>query len=206
METLKAFDTALFTSINQGSSSFLDLFMVWITHFGNFKIPVIIAVVALIASTGKEGIRAALLVGITLALADSTSGFLKDTIQRVRPCNAIEGARVLVGCTSSYAMPSSHAANSFGAAVMLSLLYRRVSPLFITAALLVAYSRVYVGVHYPLDTVVGGVIGITSASLFYTLEGLTGLRERWATLPVIGQWEGIKRKGKTSSSDKKVKE
>lgn len=155
----------------------MDWFMVWITSPEKFILPLIIAGVAVMGITGKKGMRIVALIVLTLILTDQASGILKVFFQRVRPCNELEGVRVLVGCTSSFSMPSSHVANSFGAAFVLSFLYMRLSFLFLFYALLVAYSRVYVGVHYPFDTMVGALLGLLLASAVCLIDGVSGFKK-----------------------------
>lgn len=106
----------------------------------------------------------------------------KETVQRLRPCHEPE----LVGfvhlvpesCGGSYGFVSSHASNHFAIAVFMSMLLRR-RPRWATKALLgwaslIAYSRVYLGLHYPGDVLVGGlygaVVGLFFAFLFDRLR------------------------------------
>ena len=98
---------------------------------------------------------------LTLALTDQVSSFyLKNWIGRLRPCQTMTGVHLLVNCGSGKSMPSSHAANCFGQAILFGILHTRVRwPLIIFAAV-VALSRVFVGVHYPGDVLVGTIIGL----------------------------------------------
>jgi undecaprenyl-diphosphatase len=83
---------------------------------------------------------------------------------------ALDNINLLVGCGGSFSFPSSHATNIFAAMAWLSLHYRRHLPLFMIIALLVSYSRIYVGVHYPLDVIGGACLGTSVAFLFIVVE------------------------------------
>lgn len=116
----------------------------------------------------KGGWRGRLFVlGMVLAVALTDilcAQVLKPLIARVRPCVALEGVRLLAGIKTSWSMPSNHAANTAAAATIVGFCYRRWLWLAVPIAALVAYSRVYVGVHYPLDVLLGAVIGVSVAA------------------------------------------
>ena len=105
---------------------------------------------------------------ISFVISDQLSAtLLKPFFHRLRPCfnPALTGiVHSLVPCGGLYGFPSSHAANHFSigifSAVTLGSRYKWVWPAAIVWALLVSYAQVYVGVHYPLDVVCGGIIGI----------------------------------------------
>lgn len=164
-------DIEVFRLVNAGfTAPFLDSFMTWVTNKMNFMGAVIIAA-ALIWILGKRQDRVGLLVLVALVLlSDLASNTLKHLLMRTRPCNELEGVRLLVGCAKSFSMPSSHAANIFAAMVFLTERYRKFWPLFMPIAVAVAYSRVYVGVHYPTDVIVGAALGTVMACLFYSAE------------------------------------
>jgi len=92
--------------------------------------------------------------------------FLKQLFARQRPCNVLDNVRLLVGCSRSFSMPSSHAGNNFAAATFFGILYKRYSKILFTIATLVAFSRPYVGVHYPSDIIVGSFVGIVIGFVF----------------------------------------
>jgi membrane-associated phospholipid phosphatase len=77
------------------------------------------------------------------------------------------GVRLLVAGSKSASFPSSHAWNSFTAATIVSHFYSRpVGVFFLALAALVAFSRIYVGLHYPIDVLAGALLGLLSGTLF----------------------------------------
>ncbi|MBS4028665.1 MAG: phosphatase PAP2 family protein, partial [Ignavibacteriales bacterium] len=118
---------------------------------------------------GSKQTRTALLLLIPLIIFSDqlNSSLLKNIFERPRPCVSLENVRLLVSCGSGYSFPSSHAVNNFAIATLLSMYFRNYRILFFAFASLVAYSRVYVGVHYPSDIIAGALIGICCA---YTLN------------------------------------
>ncbi|MCX5718026.1 MAG: glycosyltransferase family 39 protein [Nitrospirae bacterium] len=160
LETLREIDTSLFYLINRSLQNIIfDVSMPVITDRYYF---IILALMIYMVSTHKKKtvIPIALTI-ISVALSDWAANILKHLVGRIRPCHALEGARMLVGCTSSFSMPSSHAANSF--AIILALSYisgKWVRWMALTVALLVGFSRVYIGVHYPSDVLIGALTGI----------------------------------------------
>lgn len=175
-------DTGLFHLINSGlTTPVLDVVMPFITDFSNFHILAAAAVVYILARERKDGIRTVVFLVLAVAAGDLLSDSLKTVFMRARPCRAMEGVRLLVGCGPSYSFPSGHATNIFAAMVFLSLRYRRrYVPAFLLIAVLVSYSRVYVGVHYPLDVAGGAALGSALAFFF------TGVDRRWAA-PLFGR-------------------
>jgi undecaprenyl-diphosphatase len=100
-------------------------------------------------------------------------------VGRLRPCNALdaEHCRLLVGASSAKSFPSAHAANSFAMATVASWGYRKLAPLFFLVAAIVAYSRIYVGLHYPLDALGGAALGILLGR--FSIWVVVRARELW---------------------------
>jgi len=96
---------------------------------------------------------------VTVTVTDQLSStFLKPLIERPRPCWNME-VHLLVGCGSGFSMPSSHAANLFGQAYFFRYVVPATGRYLIPLAIVVALSRVFVGVHYPADIIVGAALG-----------------------------------------------
>jgi undecaprenyl-diphosphatase len=117
---------------------------------------------------------------LAVALTDQTSVQLfKNTVQRLRPCHepALEGLVHLVNgeCGGKWGFVSSHAANSFNVALISLLFIRKrwYTISIIIWALVVGYSRIYLGVHYPGDVICGSILGAFVGWSMYKLYLLT---------------------------------
>jgi undecaprenyl-diphosphatase len=107
------------------------------------------------------------------AAADGLATLLKIAVGTHRP----SGGGPLITIPHSDSFPSGHTATSFACATVLSALVPRAAPAFYVLALAIGYSRIYVGVHWPLDVVGGAVLGIATALLL-----LAVIRRRSARL------------------------
>lgn len=102
-------------------------------------------------------------VGVTILIAESVSGALKLAVERDRPPLSRPLPEPLLESPATYSFPSGHATVAFASATVLALAVPRLRwPLYALAAL-IAFSRVYVGVHYPFDVLAGAVLGVAIA-------------------------------------------
>jgi undecaprenyl-diphosphatase len=158
-------DTALFRLINeQGQNSFFNWFMPFMTELKNFTYVLIALGIWILWKEKKAGLIFLVFIGLTLTITDQLSShILKNIIGRVRPCHVLENVHLLTDCNTSYSFPSSHAVNIFAAALFLAQPLKRLAPVFYVIAAIVAYSRIYIGIHYPLDVLGGAAIGLLIA-------------------------------------------
>ncbi len=123
----------------------------------------------LVAALGPAHDWVAMLVVIVVVwLTELTVNFpIKSVFRRTRPYDAMEGVDVRVArLPLDWSFPSGHSATAFAGAVLLSFYLPLLAPLLFAYAALVAISRVYLGVHYPIDVVLGAVVGIALAALY----------------------------------------
>jgi undecaprenyl-diphosphatase len=118
---------------------------------------------------------------IAVALADWSAAGLKALVDRPRPPERYAEPKTLVPVPHDASFPSGHAATSFAAATMLSFAFPRLAPALLLLAAAVAFSRIYVGVHYPLDVAGGAVLGVLVATALRLL--VRALRRSPRTTP-----------------------
>jgi undecaprenyl-diphosphatase len=114
--------------------------------------------IALALATRRSIMLPVLLTASSVWTADLLVLSIKAAVERPRPDKTIPQADSLIGAAGS-SFPSGHAATAFAGAVALTYFWRRGAPLFFLLAAAIAFSRVYVGVHYPGDVLVGAALG-----------------------------------------------
>lgn len=189
LDTLDQWDKEAFLALNRLHASWLDPIMDWISYS---MVPVAVILLLTIFFGAKAfGKKSAVLVFLALANFGATdaisSRLFKPYFERLRPCHNpdFEGLFHTVGkCWGGqFGFVSSHAANTFGVALFLWLVFRKRWPLFgimIPYAVIVSYTRIYLAKHYPLDLVGGAALGALSAMIFYFIWKLFLLK----TVPV----------------------
>lgn len=171
-------DTNVFLFFNGMHNSYFDSFMS--TYSGKWIwIPMYAAIfyVMLRNFSWKTTLLCVIGVALTITFADQVGATLiRPYVERMRPSNPNNPLSELVHIVNGrrggrYGFPSCHAANTFGLAFYVFFVFRkRLLTFFIMSwALLTCYSRVYLGVHYPGDLLVGAVIGAAGAALMYWL-------------------------------------
>lgn len=167
-QAFTAFDQWLFLKINQGlAHPVLDPFFLFLTDGHRNKVYmgfVLIAFVAACLWKFKANFwRAVLLLAVSVSLADVICyRVIKQSVSRQRPFQSESfGPQVRkIGHAHGNSFPSNHAANTFAGASTLSYLFPTFSYFFYAYAALVALSRVYAGVHYPMDIIFGALLGL----------------------------------------------
>jgi len=160
-------DITLFEWINNDlSSAVLDFVLPWMRE-PMFWLPLYAFIIAF--EFFNYGIKAywfVLFLILTVGSADMISSRpIKKTIKRLRPCNT-EYVQVVerVRCGSGFSFTSTHATNHFAVATFLIMTlgqsFRNIKLWLWSWASIIAFSQVYVGVHFPLDVIAGGILGI----------------------------------------------
>ena len=171
-------------------SDFLNPIMKVLTHSGDKGILLIVLILAflIIPRTRAIGIMSTISIAIEALL---NNVLLKNLIARTRPYDEIEGLINLVGRQSDYSFPSGHTGAAFavaGAMLVvalfglpmiektgefkredLSLTFKLISVILIMYATLLAFSRMYVGVHYPTDVLCGLLLGLGTSAVAYLI-------------------------------------
>ena len=168
IDQLVQFDRDLFFAINNGlSNGFFDWLMPILRDRYTWVLLYLSIIVFSIKNYGKQGFIMILFLVITFGISDFiSSSVIKPNVQRLRPCNETEiktKVNNLVDCGTGYSFPSSHATNHFAIAVFLIMMFyhkwKIILPIGILWAASISFAQIYVGVHYPIDILTGGLLG-----------------------------------------------
>lgn len=149
----------------------VDDVMLFITKLGDKGIIwIVLGVIFLIPRKTR---RAAILSLVALACAHLLCNeVLKEYVARIRPYEVVEGLSILIAKPSDYSFPSGHAMCSFAAAIVYFRHQpRRLGVPMLVLAILIAASRLYIGVHYPSDVIIGAFLGTIIAVVFILIFG-----------------------------------
>jgi len=160
MAGLSALDAWIFHLINRSlQNPLFDLVMPILSNKRYFLLPALVVVLMLLVWGGRRMWIVVAVAVAALALSDVGTNLIKAALHRTRPCHVIPDVHLLAGCTRSFSLPSNHASNMFALAAVGWLGFRRWRWALALLAAGVAYSRVYLGVHYPADVLAGAVWG-----------------------------------------------
>lgn len=141
------------------SSGFMDAVMPKITALGNAGIVWIIMGLAMLISKKYRKTGFLVLIGLLLGLIIG-NGFIKNIVARERPCWINTDISLLIPMPMDYSFPSGHTQSSVIAAVIITLNKKDWGWIVIPLAVLIAFSRLYLYVHFPSDVLGGAIIGI----------------------------------------------
>jgi undecaprenyl-diphosphatase len=176
LEKIIHYDKELFVFLNALGNENWDTF--WMTLTNQFSwIPLYILFFYLIfKSLGwKKGLALVLLTAVMVTFSDQLTVFIKNSFQRFRPNrdpSINEFIRILKN-NKSFSFVSGHATTSMAVSLFMHLTlkkYYRYTVLFFIWPILFSYSRIYIGVHFPIDVTVGAVLGILIGMVFYKLS------------------------------------
>ncbi|MGL4597040.1 MAG: phosphatase PAP2 family protein [Bacteroidia bacterium] len=175
LESLLHWDTEAFLTIHHCRNGFFDVCAYVLSSRGAF-IPLYIFLAYLLWRIWKRECWLPILAfGFLILSTDQTANYFKRNMMRKRPCNNEQINKQVItpsGCGGTYGFYSGHAANSATAALFFWLLFRHRknknwSLLLFVWSLLVSWSRIYQGVHYPLDVLTGMLSGFAWAAVLY---------------------------------------
>ncbi len=172
MDLLTNINHNLFLFLNRFNFPIADKLMLVITSTGNGLVLIALILISLAIFDRKKIIR----IPITVLLAGILGGvlvyILKSQIDLSRPLAIFPDAHFLGEPLKMGSFPSGHAQLSFSTAAVFSKEYKKSWKFLYLWAFLVAYSRIYVGAHFPLDVIAGGIIGYLSGKFVLWYNGL----------------------------------
>ena len=175
LDRIKQIDTELLIFLNNLGNKSWDPLWVSITDKFTFLPLFILIIFFLFKKNGTKGLLVILLfISVLILFTDQFTNVVKDFTQRLRPCRLDELQGLLrdidIRC-GKYGFFSAHAANSISVTIFIincvdESVKKFLKPVLILWVIIFSYSRIYLGVHYPLDTVFGLSFGIFSGFLF----------------------------------------
>ena len=147
---------------------FLNAIMVFFSTIGNLgMLWIVLGLVLLIPKrTRRGGFDMLICLAVAYIINDLV---IKEIVARLRPYDTIESLKILVSPLKSTSFPSGHANSSFAAAMTLTLAFGKRGAWAYIPAAMIAFSRCYVGVHYPSDVFAGMIVGTLVAFAVYML-------------------------------------
>lgn len=180
IDQILQWDTEFFLFLNGLGTPTWDWF--WLTYTSKFTwIPLYAFLLYLLfrQMSLKAFLTTIVMVALMILVADQTSNLFKNGFHRLRPCHLadLDDTMRLVKsyCGGQYGFYSAHASNTMAVAFFIGLTLKKrfkyLLYILIFWALLTSYSRIYIGVHYPLDVVVGMLLGVITGTIIYKLNG-----------------------------------
>lgn len=164
MNPLAATDRWLFDGVAAWQAPWLDELLLPATHVGGHAfVWVVLALILFVFPARRAGAwRLLLAVALTATMVDVV---IKPIVDRARPFTAMPGVRVIDTRPTTASFPSGHAANAAAGAMAAARVLPGARLVWWTLAVVIAVSRVYVGVHYPFDVLGGAILGLACAWL-----------------------------------------
>ena len=189
IEEILKLDSKLFLYLNNLGTSKFDIF--WIS-LSKIEANILMYLFLILLFFYIQKIRPKLIyifylffvIALMITITDQGANIFKDSFQRLRPCyneSIIDSLRLVKeNCGGKYGFFSAHASNSFSLAIFFGLLFinriRYIIMITVVYASLISYSRIYLGVHYPIDIFFGGFFGIFVGFVMYNFVYLKFLK------------------------------
>ena len=176
LDKIIRFDKELMVLLNSMGTESWDQFWILATNQMSW-IPLYLVFFYLIFSSlgWKKGLALVLLTAVLVTFSDQFTVFLKDSFERLRPNNdpSVNSMIRILKNNKSFSFVSGHATTSMAVSLLMFLTLRKSFPytgLFFIWPLVFAYSRIYIGVHFPMDVLCGALLGAGIGYLFYYLS------------------------------------
>lgn len=177
IDQLLQYDTQVFTYLNGlGSPTWDWLWLIITNKFASIPIYAVLLFLAFKKYGWKVTVGIVVTTALMITFTDQLTNFFKDWFERPRPCQEAslqETIRYVAPRCGKFSFFSGHATSTMAGAVFIGLLLRKwfkyLPYIMLFWAFLVAYSRVYVGVHYPVDILTGMLVGASAGWMFYKL-------------------------------------
>ena len=184
LSMLKAMDTMVFLTVHSQHNAYFDSVM-WLVSGKLIWVPMYVSLFFVLLKNYSYKVVFAILlaIGVVILFTDSfTAQVIRPWVCRLRPSNLDNPMSSMVHIVDgyrggAYGFPSNHASNTWGLAFFITFLFRRykLTFFFFLWALLVCYSRMYLGVHYFGDLLIGGLLALAGAStVFYVFRKVSG--------------------------------
>jgi undecaprenyl-diphosphatase len=178
LDQLAQLDKELFLFLNGLGRDSWDSFWLFITNkWSSIPLYALLLVLSFKQLRLKKTVLLLIAIALLITATDQLANFFKYGVQRLRPCYDLDVNTLMRlvknRCGGKFGYFSAHAASSFALATFFNLLFKKkikyIGVFLVIWALLVAYSRIYIGVHFPLDVLTGIGIGIIFGWLFFKL-------------------------------------
>lgn len=180
LENLLALDVQLLVYLNGLGSEAYDGLWLFITKQTNWTPLFLILLYIIYTKVGiKQTLYILLAIAILILITDQSTNLMKYTVQRLRPCNNPDIIIRAVKTSKSFSFFSGHAANSMAAAMFIYHVlkpYFKYTFLLFLWPLIFAYSRIYLGLHYPLDILCGYLFGMMTGLFVYRIYQFTQIK------------------------------
>ena len=182
LEKIIDLDKNLFVFLNNlGSKPFDGIWLLLTQQFNWIPFFLILLVILYKKIGTKQVVVALLTIAVLITFTNEITDLIKFSVQRLRPCNdeELKGLIRIVKDSDTFSYFSGHAANSMAAMMLVFLVLRqhyKYSYLIFLYPLVFAYSRIYLGLHFPLDIISGYVFGSLTGFLFYVIYNKITIR------------------------------